>query len=83
MLEAWVDEDELEIPEDREGVSKLYAELYQRKCEGDYGTELTDRLRPLSSEDYEAIDYNEGWEYGYGAAAEIVYRAVAGQDVES
>jgi hypothetical protein len=80
MLEAWdVETDEL----DREGVEKLWREIYQRKCEGDYGTEWTDRLAPLTSEDYEALDYATGWEEGYGAAAHIVaelYRAVAGQD---
>jgi hypothetical protein len=71
MLESWLPED-VELPEDREELSKLFREIYSRKIEGDYDTPYMERLSDVSGEDYEAMDYQEGWEYGFGAAQEIL-----------
>jgi hypothetical protein len=59
MLLSW----DIEIPESVEAREKAYDDEYQKRCE-------STRYNDISSEDYEAIDYNEGWENGF-------YEAVA------
>jgi hypothetical protein len=76
MLSSWLDED-VELPENREELHKLYRKIYTRKVEGDHDTPFMERLSEMSSEDYEALDYHEGWGYGFGAAQQIVTEMIS------
>ena len=79
MLESW----DVDVPESREAVSEAYSAEYSKRCEGYSPGDGLPYWRELSSEDYEAVDYNEGWEYGFGAAQQIVEDIAAGRMPEA
>jgi hypothetical protein len=77
MLQGW---EIIDWDDDRhsyEELTKLFHDEYSKRCEGP--SNWPDWNPGMTSEDYESLDHDGGWDEGFAAAIEVVRKLAEGE----